>query len=153
MGVLAAAMRKIRAEQPGNGGADPIFAVIAEHREATAWHVATAGAYVGMRPGDPGHDEAQEADAIACSRWSDSVYALFTCQPTTLGGLLALLDHMGQPENLGLRESERTVLADAHQNNAADADEDPAVLDFPSMVAATLRKLMPPQDVGESAGR
>jgi hypothetical protein len=58
-----------------------------------------------------------------------------------MAGLLALLDHVGQPENLGLRASETTVLADAHEG------DDPAVLNFPSMVAATLRKLVPPQAV------
>jgi hypothetical protein len=69
MGVLAAAMRKIGTEQPD----DPILAVIAEHREAVAWHVAAAEAYGGMRPGAPGYAEAGEADADACERWADSV--------------------------------------------------------------------------------
>jgi hypothetical protein len=66
-----------------------------------------------------------------------------------MAGLLALLDQMGQPEWLDHDESERTVLSDAHEIIFdGEGNFDPAVLNFPSMVAATLRKLVPPQAVG-----
>jgi hypothetical protein len=102
----------------GPAEADPIYAAIEEHRRALAAHVAAidGGAdtdrYVG-----------EELDALE---------ALLLCEPepTTIGGVVALLDYLGESDG------EETILSGAMVSLAEQSARD-----FPAALADALRRM------------
>jgi hypothetical protein len=121
---------------------DPIFAVIAEHhaimagwrdalrRENEFWHT-------------PAGDAAGEEASDACGREKEHLLRVLTVQPTTLAGVVALLDHVGQEEFLNSEEgdeSEETVLSSWCDNDGDPLQE--AAKSFPSRLAATMRSIL-----------
>jgi hypothetical protein len=47
---------------------------------------------------------------------------LLACQPTTMAGLLALLDYVGQPEWLDGDEEGNTILSSGHEYSGKSGD-------------------------------
>jgi hypothetical protein len=80
-------------------GTDPAIVAIAMHRQARA--VSNAAPYGRMRPGSPGEKEARaEADVLIDCEMA-ALGEVFTTQPTTIAGLLTLLDYIAwRPEYL-----------------------------------------------------
>jgi hypothetical protein len=107
---------------------DPIFAVIAEHREA-------------VRVWGEDWDDNEEMETKATGQWFAATMALLTAQPTTVDGLSALLVHVAQPEFL--KENEHEVDRDSVLSGASGtAYLERAAQDFPLRVAATVRRLI-----------
>jgi hypothetical protein len=118
--------------------ADPILAKIEAHRAAvTAWRA--AGDISGkMDDDDPGHEAAQRLTSKESSREMKALRALLRCRPTTLAGVIALLDHLGQPQLLR-EKSDGTVLSGTDHWWEENKDE---VRAFPHMLAGALRSLI-----------
>jgi hypothetical protein len=115
---------------------DPIYALIAEHREAIKALHTVGNILADMEPSADG--EAEDAVVAAADRrFGAALVAVLTVQPTTMAGVAALLEHLGTQEFLGLAKSEETILSDAFQYGPANA----AALQFPRMLAATVRRL------------
>jgi hypothetical protein len=107
---------------------DPIFAVIAEHREA-------------VRVWGLDWDDDEDKEAKATDQWFAAMMTLLTTRPTTVAGLSALLVHVGQPEFL--KENEHEVERDSVLSGASGtADLERAAQDFPLHVAAALRDII-----------
>jgi hypothetical protein len=115
---------------------DPIFAAIAEHRAACrAWQEAS------RKDGAEGRYNKVTEDASngAMAHEGEVLTVLLACQPTTLAGVAALLEHLNQPEFLIEYEKNQTgetVLSGAFGCN----DGNP--LQFPGSLAATVRSLI-----------
>jgi hypothetical protein len=127
---------------------DPVFAVIAEHRAAVAEYnkaEAISGATV---PGkDPEHEAAWEATCAAMDRSDDLLEALLRAQPATIAGAIALLEHLGQDEFLGVDwggdESDRHTLLSWFSDSAHDCSKRRRLgRDFPLRIAVRLRNLI-----------
>jgi hypothetical protein len=76
--------------------ADPIFAVIADHRAAieamnAAWKISGA-----LKPG-PEFEAADAVSTAASRREYEARLPVLTMQPTTMAGVAALLDHVQIP--------------------------------------------------------
>jgi hypothetical protein len=105
-------------------GPDPIYEVIATHRRARA--VWNASPYGCMKPGDLGEAEAEAADKVLEDREIGALKDVLTTRPTTIAGLLALLDYIaGHPDYL-LREGGKEAET------------------FPALLATTVRSLIAP---------
>jgi hypothetical protein len=122
-------------------GADPVFAAIAAHLAASVAYHAASEAEGTAKPGMPGYKAAEAAQAAAMARDGDTLHTLLTFRPTTFAGLVALLEHIGQPEwfiydrDQGTGE---TILSGPHQCTPR-GDE---LLAFPLHLAQTIRNLM-----------
>jgi hypothetical protein len=93
--------------------------------------------------GTPEYEAAEQAESDACERNCDIVLKLFTVEPTTLAGAVALLEFVSQDECLGncdhYVKNPKTVLsawtgAKGERGEAADS--------FPMHLAATMRRLL-----------
>jgi hypothetical protein len=62
--------------------------------------------------------------------------ALLTCQPATLAGVVAFLDHVSQADWMFGDDSEDTILTDAHAREMEEARP------FPKLLAAALRNIV-----------
>jgi hypothetical protein len=104
----------------GPADADPIFAAIEEHRRALAAHVAAIDGGV-----DTDGTAEEELDALE---------ALLRCEPepTTIGGVVALLDYLGESE-----DGVETILSTAMVSLAEQSARD-----FPAALADALRRLL-----------
>jgi hypothetical protein len=69
----------------------------------------------------------------------DALRDLLSCQPTTIEGVLALLDHLGRPEFLRYSRDPATVLSGAHEWYDDERDE---VRAWPHTLAAALRNII-----------
>src|SRR5258707_13707377 len=82
---------------PGNAdlsGADPIFAVIAEHKAAIETWIAL--------------DDKAKSDEVL--DYEGAVFkTLFTTVPTTVAGVAAWLQHLGSPEHSGRNSVDATI--------------------------------------------
>jgi hypothetical protein len=117
---------------------DPIFAKIEAHRAAvTAW-AAAGDISAKMDNDDPGFEAAERLTTKESSREMKALRALLRCQPTTLAGVIALLDHLGQPQLLR-EKSDGTVLSGTDCWWDEDKDE---VRAFPHVLAGALRGLV-----------
>jgi hypothetical protein len=106
---------------------DPIFALIRAHQ---------ADVEAMVHACDNGHGD--EADFVTPDRW---LLQVLTTQPTTIGGVAALLAHVGQPENLLDEpdpEERESILSGVREANPELRD---AGREFPKMVAAALRAI------------
>jgi hypothetical protein len=131
-------------------GVDPIFAVIAEHRAIMrAWRDAFDMEEM-TEHGTPEREAACAAIDAECEREETAMHAVLTAQPTTIAGVVALLEHVGQREYLGVfdegegeGEERQSVLTT--WNEATDQGHRRTAQDFPLRLAATIRSLL---DVG-----
>jgi hypothetical protein len=119
-------------------GPDPIYEVIATHRQARA--ASNASPYGCMKPGDVGEAEAEAADKVLEDREIGALKDVLTTRPTTIAGLLDLLDYIaGHPDYLlreGGEESEtfpallattaRSLIGSRHAT-PAPAEPDPII--------------------------
>ena len=146
-------------------GDDPVFALIAEHREAmraeSAAYQAQSHAeetipreqrswdYSAGDEGPPdGCTDPPEWIAVmmgvlnACNHENDAMLAILTTPPATLAGIAALLDHVGLPNFPDEKGSEGndTILAVAGLCYREDIQD--AAADFLPMIADTLRELL-----------
>jgi hypothetical protein len=80
--------------------ADPIFAVLAEHKAATNAYIAASRISGNLADGTPEWVAADEVTRAAIDRDHIATYAVLTAQPTTLAGAVALLEHVGQGQFL-----------------------------------------------------
>jgi hypothetical protein len=105
---------------------DPIFAAIEAHRAAVlALNAADEAA----------SEEASDVEIEALRN-------LLSCPPTTMKGVIALLDHLGKPQSLHDSCDPATVLSGAYDWYG---EEQTDVLAFPRMLATALRNI-----IGES---
>jgi hypothetical protein len=117
---------------------DPIFAKIGAHRAAVAAWSAAGDISGKMDSDDPGYEAAERLTSKESDREMKALRALLRCRPTTLSGVIALLDHLGQPQLL-CEKSDRTVLSGTETWWKEDKDE---VRAFPHMLAGVLRSLV-----------
>jgi hypothetical protein len=115
---------------------DPIFAVIAEHRAAQEDVLASCRATDLDVDDDPNK-------VRAMGRASKAERPLFTTAPTTIAGIVALLEYVGSDVHESNRERDdngrlKTVLAFAQGWSGKTAV---AAYRFPRHVAAALRKI------------
>jgi hypothetical protein len=79
-------------------GGDPIFAAIEAHQKARA--ALNASPYGRMKCDDPGCEEAEALDELLSDREFEALQAMFSTRPTTIAGVLALLDYIAQKQYL-----------------------------------------------------
>jgi hypothetical protein len=117
---------------------DPIFAKIEAHRAAVAaWKA--AGDISGKMHGDePDYEAAERLTSKESDREMKALRALLRCRPTTLQGVIALLDHLGQPQML-CEKSDGTVLSGTENWWKENKGE---VRALPHMLAGALRSLI-----------
>ena len=92
-----------------------------------------------MRGSEPGYDAANEVSCEANDVETDALRDVVSCSPTTIGGVLALLDHLGRPQFLRDTRDPATVLSGAHGWHDDEQDE---VKAFPQTLAAALRNII-----------
>jgi hypothetical protein len=88
--------------------------------------------------GEPGYDAANEVSSEANDVEMDALRDVLSCSPTTLEGVLALLDHLGRPQFLRDGRDPATVLSGAHGWYDDEQDE---VRAFPHLLADALRDI------------
>jgi hypothetical protein len=84
LSVAAAAVAALPASAAAE--VDPIFAVIAEHRAAVRAYCAAFD------------EDDEDLVAETGSDHVDALAELVSCRPTTLPGIVALLEHLGEPD-------------------------------------------------------
>ncbi len=117
-------------------GDDPVFAAIAAHRAAMA-ACAAMSRHVDELDDGPALERALSAEGGANARESGARLAVFTTAPTTLAGVAALLDYVGQPDDHGI--ARHTILTGIRYGEAellAASDG------FPRHLAAALRRII-----------
>jgi hypothetical protein len=117
---------------------DPIFAKIEAHRAAVRALVPVSDIRAAMDESDPAIEDTDRKLSKANDREKRSLRALLRCRPTTLAGMIAFLDHLGQPQLLR-EKSDGTVLSGTDCWWEEDKDE---VRAFPHMLAGALRDLI-----------
>jgi hypothetical protein len=131
----------IVAFKPRETELDPIYAKIEAHRIATATVTEAAHISCNIEHDDPGYMAAQDKSAEACDQLTAALRALLACHPTTMTGLLAMLDYVGQPKWLDDDDDEEgnTILSGSHEYNDLVENE---AKEFPRTIAAALRKMI-----------
>jgi hypothetical protein len=122
--------------------ADPIFRLIADHEAACAAYEPKRHATADMLPSDSGWRAAEAAERRASDREFKAALAVLGCQPTTLMGVLAALEHVSRPEWLtkaGSSGTGETVLSGVHE---CSADVRSTARRFPLRLAAALREII-----------
>jgi hypothetical protein len=122
---------------------DPIFAVIAEHRAIMrAWMDAFTMEDMAEH-GTPERKAAEDLIDELCHRESDMIRVVLTTQPTTIAGIAALLNHVGQDEFLGMQslngDIPRTILTE--WNDQEEDGRRQIAQAFPLRLAATVRTM------------
>jgi hypothetical protein len=116
---------------------DPVFALIEEHKAACAAHHAAQAIYFPMSGLDPGFHEAEADNDDARECEGNALVDLLACTPTTLEGVAAMLEHLGQPEGLVCDgEAEHTVLSGMDHDGLEEAKS------LPLRLAAAVRILI-----------
>ncbi len=107
---------------------DPIFAVIAAYRAAVQAYCAACNA----------PDDECDEDLVneTCLARIDAIAELMSCRPTTLPGVVALLEQLGEPDHG--HDPEDTVLVGSVGNEPLKA----LVNELPCVLAETLRNLL-----------
>jgi hypothetical protein len=119
---------------------DPIFDLIERH--AAACDAAQVLCSHDTHPSDPNYDAIRARFQEAYKTEHEALVALLTCQPTTLAGTIAVLEHVGQPDWVFGDDSEDTVLTDAHAREMEEAKP------FPKHLAAALRNTIAVDEAG-----
>jgi hypothetical protein len=113
---------------------DPIFDLIERH--AAACDAARVLCSDDTHPSDPNYDAIRARFQEAYKTEHEALVALLTCQPTTLAGAIAVLEHVGQPDWVFGDDSEDTVLTDAYAREMEEAKT------FPAHLAVALRNII-----------
>jgi hypothetical protein len=78
--------------------------------------------------------------ASGSTRWSrgerDVLLALLTYQPTTLAGIVAVLEHVSRQDWVYGDDSDQTILVDAHEREIEETQA------FPKHLATALRNII-----------
>jgi hypothetical protein len=123
--------------------ADPIFAVIAEHQAALKAYLAASAVDGRLADDTPEWEIARAVTLPAGARELAAYEAVFAIEPTTLAGVAALLEHVGQPEFLKedreYPEDRETLLSTVNSSNDEWRRKGQ---DFPLRIAATIRTLI-----------
>jgi hypothetical protein len=117
---------------------DPIFRLIRDHEATCASYEAIRKVTADMLPNNPRLRAAETAERRAMDRETKAVLAILGCQPTTLVGVLAALEHVSRPEWLSGSTGE-TVLSGLHENSNEERD---LARQFPLRLAAALREII-----------
>jgi hypothetical protein len=123
--------------------ADPIFAAIDRHKAACAAYEPTRKATANMLPNNPRYRAAEAADRRNSDREMKSLLALLGCQPTTLVGVLAALEHVSKPEwltKVGSPGTGETILSGIHECSGKDIKS--VLRGFPLRLADALREII-----------
>ena len=86
----------ISSSAPLAAGPDPVHALITAHRTAYAEWDRLSDAWTDVEPGAPGYAAAQAASDAPGRREVAAYDALFVARPTTLAGVLALAEYLGE---------------------------------------------------------
>jgi hypothetical protein len=121
---------------------DPIFAVIAEHRAAAVNWGRILRIYGKMRENDPNIKTARIEERTTAKAADACLWDVLHVQPTSLEGIAALLDYLGQPAFLDPDFSTDTVLSAAADAGDMDCPFARAVREFPARLAETMRGLI-----------
>jgi hypothetical protein len=123
--------------------ADPIHALIAKHIEAVRADRQANKIYGRLPGGSPEYKAAEKVARKTGDRSDKLLVKLLNAKPTTLAGVVALLEHVGRPEFLredSNPEYRQTLLSSRNEYN--DVKWKRLGQDFPLRVAATLRSLI-----------
>jgi hypothetical protein len=123
--------------------ADPIFRLIADHEAACAAYEPRRRFTSDMRPGDPRYRTASAAEHRASDREMKAALAILGCQPTTLLGVLAALEHVSRPEwltKVGSGGTGETILSGLHDCSGKDVRS--AAKQFSARLAAAMREII-----------
>jgi hypothetical protein len=120
--------------------ADPIFAVLADHRAAVKAYLAASEIDGNLETGTPEWEAANAVTQAAIKREREMHHTVLTTQPTTMAGVIALLEHVGQDRYLGEAEDHdrETVLSASHVQGSSLVA---ASREFPLRLATTVRGL------------
>jgi hypothetical protein len=122
--------------------ADPIFRLIRDHETACAAYEPTRKATANMLPTNPRLPAAEAAEHRASDRELKAALAVLVCQPTTLAGVLAALEHASKPEwltKVGSRGTGETILSGLHE---CSEERRMVARQFPLRLAAALREII-----------
>jgi hypothetical protein len=125
---------------------DPIFDAIEKHKAACTAFEKTRKVIGNMLPSDPRYRTALKSDRRASSYERKTLVALFACQPTTLHGVLAALEHVAKPEWLakGKNYTNETVLSAIthYEEDAVGHELLNLAKAFPRRLGAGLREII-----------
>jgi hypothetical protein len=133
----------LRKRQRGAAKPDPIFRLIADHEAACSAYEPKRKGTANMRPNNPRYRAAEAAENRASDREMKTALAILGCQPTTLTGVLAALEHVSRPEwltKVGAGGTGETILSGMHDCSGADIKS--AAKKFPLRLAAALREII-----------
>jgi hypothetical protein len=124
---------------------DPIFGAIEAHKAACAAYEKPRKVTAHMRGNHPRYDAAEAVERRAADHEMRTLQALLKCSPTTLLGVIAVLEHVSKPEWLtsGPRKGTgQTILSGLceYSNDKADAARW-----FPLRLAVALRDIVGPE--------
>jgi hypothetical protein len=122
--------------EPVPAVADPIFAAIDRHR--TACDAArSVGDVCGVTfPDAPTYDAIHERFDEVNGEERKALVALLTCQPTTIAGILAVLEHVGRMNWVWGDDDDETIIAGAYERGIEEAKV------FTAHLAASLRNII-----------
>lgn len=119
-------------EVPGSESTDPIFAAIGAHRRKLDRRNQTIEALCAAEE----HHKAEERDAW--HRYEEASIALLTTKPTTMAGVIVLMNYLAMPECSGPGACE-TILDGARLSSNPEAAA--AAERFPALSAEVLREI------------
>jgi hypothetical protein len=131
--AIASAMGWLPATPVSAPEVDPIFAVIEQHRTACDGARVVSDA---LSEADENYDAVKEQFEEAIKPERELLAALLIYQPTTLAGVLAVLEYVGAADWIHGDDSTETILIDAHERGIEEAKM------FPSHLAAALRNIV-----------
>ncbi len=116
--------------------ADPIFGLIDKHKAACDIARSIGDAEGDLPCDDPNCEAGNTRFREAFKEAYKVLAALLTCQPTTIAGCVAMLDHVSQRDWIFGDDFPQTILTDAYESGVAEAQA------FSKHLAAALRKII-----------
>ena len=133
---MAPALANALSESAPAAAADPIFEVIKRHKAACDTARAVGDVLSEVDPCDPNYEALLERFGEAIKPERRALVALLICRPTTLAGVVAVLDHVGRADWVHGVDFEETILIDAHERQIEEAKA------FPKHLATALRTII-----------
>jgi hypothetical protein len=118
------------------GDVDPIFALIEKHKVACDAARTIGDVLSDLHSDDPTENAARERFNKANDGERKVLVALLTCQPTTMAGIIAVLEHVGRVNWVWGEDDDETFLTGAYESNIVEAQM------FPAHLAASLRNIV-----------
>jgi hypothetical protein len=134
--IARSAARSPRGRPAWEAELEPIFGLIEKHTAACDAARAISDVLSDMSPHNPQYEATQGRFSEAIEREGEMLVALLSCQPTTLAGVVAVLEHAGRADWAHAGDSEQTVLIDAQEREMAQAKA------FPTHLAAVTRNII-----------